>query len=89
MFAWNCRGGGCHGPKKVPSYQTGKLTGCPPMLSLACNHFVYQLGEGGYSFVYLVRELPTEEHPAIPESFYALKKVCLNCLAWSQVTGQA
>ncbi|KAL3139259.1 hypothetical protein ABBQ32_006025 [Trebouxia sp. C0010 RCD-2024] len=33
------------------------------------------LGEGGYSFVYLVRELPTDEHPAVPESFYALKKV--------------
>ncbi|KAL3131189.1 hypothetical protein ABBQ38_000491 [Trebouxia sp. C0009 RCD-2024] len=35
----------------------------------------HQTGEGGYSFVYLVRELPTDEHPAVPESFYALKKV--------------
>lgn len=30
---------------------------------------------GGYSFVYLARELPTEENPAVNQSHYALKKV--------------
>ncbi|DBB02259.1 TPA: hypothetical protein ACH3X3_011281 [Trebouxia sp. C0006] len=33
------------------------------------------LGEGGYSFVYLARELPTEENPAVSESYFALKKI--------------
>lgn len=34
-----------------------------------------KLGEGGYSFVYLVREIQTEEHSAVGDTHYALKKV--------------
>ena len=34
-----------------------------------------QVGEGGYSFVYLVRELPSTQCPDPPPLLYALKKV--------------
>lgn len=34
-----------------------------------------QLGEGGYSFIYLVKEIPTAEKPFVVERFYALKMV--------------
>lgn len=30
--------------------------------------------------MYLVRELPTEEHPVASDSYYALKKVCPECV---------
>ena len=39
-----------------------------------------QLGEGGYSFVYRVREVPTVERLDIVPEQYALKKVqALHC----------
>ena len=34
-----------------------------------------QLGEGGYSFVYLVKELPVPERLTVPDARFALKKV--------------
>ena len=33
-----------------------------------------KLGEGGYSFVYLVREISTDEHASAAPTHFALKK---------------
>jgi hypothetical protein len=35
-----------------------------------------QLGEGGYAFVYLVKEVPTPQHPLVEATPFAVKKVC-------------
>jgi hypothetical protein len=34
-----------------------------------------QLGEGGYAYVFLVREVPTPEQPLVEDALYALKRV--------------
>jgi hypothetical protein len=34
-----------------------------------------QLGEGGYAFVYLVREVPTAQQPLVDDAPLALKRV--------------
>ena len=39
-----------------------------------------QLGEGGYSFIYLVKELATTEHPFVAERCYAIKMVLSHLL---------
>jgi hypothetical protein len=36
-----------------------------------------QLGEGGYAFVYLAKELPTSERPSAASDAVAIKKVRL------------
>lgn len=36
-----------------------------------------QLGEGGYAFVYLVREVPTAHSSLVEPDVYALKKVLI------------
>ena len=55
--------------------------------SSADKRHILQVGEGGYSFVYLVRELPSTQCPDPPPLLYALKKVrppasadgCIRC----------
>ena len=44
----------------------------PPATPLIA--LLVQVGEGGYSFVYLVRELRSSQNPEAPAELYALKK---------------
>lgn len=49
----------------------------PPPTPWPPNHT--QLGEGGYAFVYLVRELPTPQRPLVDSEPLALKRVSAPC----------
>ncbi|WIA39605.1 hypothetical protein OEZ86_005687 [Tetradesmus obliquus] len=50
-----------------------------PVEVLTVNNRTYrvikQLGEGGYAFVYLAKELPTSERPSAPSDAVAIKKI--------------
>ncbi|WIA19338.1 hypothetical protein OEZ85_003970 [Tetradesmus obliquus] len=58
---------------------TSIVPGLLPVEVLTVNNRSYrvikQLGEGGYAFVYLAKELPTSERPSAPSDAVAIKKI--------------